>query len=117
MLVSQDENKEIELDIDQLDQRTLLSLYRFVCPPTQAPPKVNRKRVKPSGSGAIPKRKNTDETKESQRIEMLEARLRDFEGAGGESSRRGSGAVGGGDQPSSDSSSAEGSESESDGSD
>lgn len=84
-----------------------------MCPAVRSAPKPARKRqVKQSSAG--PKRKNTDETKESQRIEMLEARLRDFEGAGGESSRRGSGAVGGGDQESSDSSSAEGSESESD---
>lgn len=74
-----------------------------------------KKRTKPATGG--PKRKNTDETKESQRIEMLEARLRDFEGAGGESSRRGSGVMGGGDQASSDSSSAAGSDSESEASD
>lgn len=61
-----------------------------------------------------------DETKESQRIEMLEARLRDFEGAGGEASRRGSGIMGGGGGgggESSSGSSSDGSDSESDGSD
>ncbi|KAK4057077.1 transcription initiation at TATA-containing promoter protein [Microbotryomycetes sp. JL221] len=77
-----DANKEIELDIDQLDQRTLLTLYRFVCPDSAAA------RPKPSKSGSRgrngsqpgpSKRKNLDEVKESERIEMLEARLREFE--------------------------------------
>ncbi|KAI5475507.1 hypothetical protein MNV49_001321 [Pseudohyphozyma bogoriensis] len=78
-----DANKEIELDIDQLDQRTLLNLYKFVCPSaapvrTKAPAKKGA-RAQTGGT----KRKNLDEIKESERIEMLEARLRDFENGGG----------------------------------
>lgn len=106
------------MDIDQLDQSTLLSLYRFVCP---APPGAKRSANRRSGGGTT-KRKNLDENKESERIEMLEARLRDFEGSGqADESRRGSavggGGGGGGDRASSDSSSEEGSESESEQSD
>ncbi|KAM0790690.1 hypothetical protein ACM66B_004548 [Microbotryomycetes sp. NB124-2] len=74
-----DANKEIELDIDQLDQRTLLTLYRFVCPDSAAarpkPAKARRNGSQPGPS----KRKNLDEVKESERIEALEARLREFE--------------------------------------
>lgn len=123
----QDVNKEIELDIDQLDQRTLLALYRFVCPSTNAgrKPKAGRR---PNGSGGAhqagpSKRKNLDEIKESERIEMLEARLREFDqgnqqqvatpGGGGDR-RDSAGAPLQEDQASSDSSSEEESGSESD---
>ncbi|ORY75954.1 hypothetical protein BCR35DRAFT_343168 [Leucosporidium creatinivorum] len=121
-----DVNKEIELDIDQLDQRTLLALYRFVCPSTNAgrKPKAGRR---PNGSGSHQpgptKRKNLDEIKESERIEMLEARLREFDqGAqqqvatpsGGGERRDSAGAPLQEDQASSDSSSEEESGSDSD---
>ncbi|GAA5859118.1 hypothetical protein JCM8547_004009 [Rhodosporidiobolus lusitaniae] len=85
-------DQEVELDIDQLDQHTLLSLYRYVCPDSK--PAV-RPITAPSGGGGArggskpPKqnrnqRKNLDEEKEAERIEMLEARLREFENGGGE---------------------------------
>ena len=53
------------------------------------------------------KRKNLDEIKESERIEMLEQRLRDFESGGQQpdNSRRNSAAAADADQASSDSSS------------
>lgn len=110
----QDASKEIELDIDQLDQKTLLALYRYVCP--SAPRKQSNAKPRRQSNSGGPKRKTLDEMKESERIEALEARLREFEGNGnGADSRRGSAAIasGGGDQASSDSSSEEGSESES----
>ncbi|GAA5881015.1 hypothetical protein JCM3774_003069 [Rhodotorula dairenensis] len=128
-------NQEIELDIDQLDQRTLVALYRYVVPGSQIP-------VRPApggagnGTGAAPKqpkqpkggprnqRKNLDEDKESERIEALEAQLRAFDqpvpeaGAGGGADHGGGGGgegeAGGGDQASSDSSEDESSGSESD---
>ncbi|GAA6055150.1 hypothetical protein JCM3770_007466 [Rhodotorula araucariae] len=83
-------NQEIELDIDQLDQRTLLALYRYVCPDSQPA-------VRPvmgggaggggggrAGSSKPPKqarnqRKNLDEEKEAARIEALEAQLAQFD--------------------------------------
>ncbi|KDE09447.1 hypothetical protein MVLG_00349 [Microbotryum lychnidis-dioicae p1A1 Lamole] len=71
-----DANKEIELDIDQLDQRTLLNLYRFVCPPAPKPKQARRS----NGASAAPsKRKLLDEDKEAERIEALEKRLLDFQ--------------------------------------
>jgi bromodomain-containing factor 1 len=114
-----DANKEIELDIDQLDQRTLLSLYRFVCPPVRrshaAAPKSNRANPNKGGGTGGTKRKNLDEMKESQRIEMLEARLRDFENgaAGGGGAVATPVAAAGGEDQASSASSEEGSESES----
>ncbi|KAM0756206.1 hypothetical protein T439DRAFT_320903 [Meredithblackwellia eburnea MCA 4105] len=118
-----DANKEIELDIDQLDQTTLLNLYRFVCP--QPPKKGKAAAAGKRGAGAAggTKRKNLDEVRESERIEMLEQRLRDFENtaagggaAGAGDARRNSSAPapGDADQASSDSSSDEDSGSESD---
>ncbi|GAA5891220.1 hypothetical protein JCM8208_002548 [Rhodotorula glutinis] len=136
-------NQEIELDIDQLDQRTLLALYRYVCPDSQPavravaapppPPRGNSSKP-PKGGPGRNQRKNLDEEKEAARIEALEAQLAQFDNAGGppggDLSRRGSetglggggdGAVppsaeggAGGDQASSDSSSDEGSDSDSD---
>lgn len=81
---AQDVNKEIELDIDQLDQRTLLALYRFVCPSNvgRKPKNASRRSNGGGSAGQQPgpsKRKNLDEMKESERIEMLEARLREFD--------------------------------------
>ncbi|GAA5880981.1 hypothetical protein JCM1840_006934 [Sporobolomyces johnsonii] len=130
-----DANKEIELDIDQLDQRTLLALYRYVCPDSRpalaAPAAAARAPKAPKGGAKAPRnqRKNLDEEKESERIEALEARLREFDqtsgagtpgaaGAAGDlASRRGSevGLGGGdeGDQASSDSSDEASSDSES----
>ncbi|SCV71560.1 BQ2448_3148 [Microbotryum intermedium] len=71
-----DANKEIELDIDQLDQCTLLNLYRFVCPPAPKPKQARRA----NGASAAPsKRKLLDEDKEAERIEALEKRLLDFQ--------------------------------------
>lgn len=136
-------NQEIELDIDMLDQRTLVALYRYVVPGSQIPV-----RPAPGGAtgngGAAPKqpkqpkggprnqRKNLDEDKESERIEALEAQLRAFDqqqqqesgaaapapdlGAGGADAEGGAGGAGGGggDQASSDSSEDESSGSESD---
>ncbi|KAL8283730.1 hypothetical protein RQP46_005525 [Phenoliferia psychrophenolica] len=106
-----DVNKEIELDIDQLDQRTLLALYRFVCPGSataRKPPKAANRRSATGGT----KRKNLDEIKESERIEALEKRLREFEGGAPPpaqpDSRRNSAAADA-DQASSDSSSEDGS--------
>lgn len=131
-----DANKEIELDIDTLDPSTLLNLYRFVCP--TAAPAGGRKGKAAGGAGrggrngappAPSKRKNLDEIKESERIEMLEARLREFDGrtsasagpaAGGADGAAGSsgagagGAAAAGDQASSDSSSEDESGSDSD---
>ncbi|GAA5922008.1 hypothetical protein JCM3775_003459 [Rhodotorula graminis] len=137
-------NQEIELDIDQLDQRTLLALYRYVCPDSQPavravaaappPPRGNSSKP-PKGGPGRNQRKNLDEEKEAARIEALEAQLAQFDNAGGppggDLSRRGSetglgggggdGAVppnaeggAGGDQASSDSSSDDGSDSDSD---
>ncbi|KAK4052387.1 transcription initiation at TATA-containing promoter protein [Microbotryomycetes sp. JL201] len=123
-----DANKEIELDIDQLDQRTLLTLYRFVCPDSAA---GRPKAAKPRRNGSQPgpsKRKNLDEVKESERIEMLEARLREFEKQSSANQASTPGATGGmdmaagggvpgaavGGQASSDSSSDEDSGSDSD---
>lgn len=111
---TQDENKEIELDIDQLDQSTLLSLYRFVCP--QSPRATKRRSTahrqrnpaNGTGGGGGNRRKNLDENHESERIEMLEARLRDFEGGG-----QAAPVQGGERAAESDSSSEEGSESDS----
>ncbi|BGP42209.1 transcription initiation at TATA-containing promoter protein [Rhodotorula kratochvilovae] len=136
-------NQEIELDIDQLDQRTLLALYRYVCPDSQ--PAVRPVMGGGAGGGgggragsskpqkqARNQRKNLDEEKEAARIEALEAQLAQFDnptpGAppadqsrrGSEAGLEGAGGVGGGeggaggDQASSDSSSDEGSDSESD---
>ncbi|KAK4702687.1 bromodomain-containing factor 1, partial [Phenoliferia sp. Uapishka_3] len=107
-----DVNKEIELDIDQLDQRTLLALYRFVCPGSAT---NNRKQPKAaarrSATGGT-KRKNLDEIKESERIERLEAQLREFEGAPTDSRRNSTAADA--DEASSDSSSEGESDSDSD---
>ncbi|GAA5919386.1 hypothetical protein JCM1841_005983 [Sporobolomyces salmonicolor] len=129
-----DANKEIELDIDQLDQRTLLALYRYVCPDSRPAlaPSAARAPKAPKGGAKAPRnqRKNLDEEKESERIEALEARLREFDqtsgagtpaAAGGDlGSRRGSevglaAGAGGeeGDQASSDSSDEASSDSES----
>jgi bromodomain-containing factor 1 len=137
-------DQEIELDIDQLDQFTLLNLYRYVCPdskpavrPITAPARATADKAPKNGGGAgglnKNQRKNLDEEKEAERIEMLEARLREFESTGvsgetpgaydGEAaSRRGSEgglpsavATGGdGDQASSDSSDGDSSDSDSD---
>ncbi|GAA6003921.1 hypothetical protein JCM10207_006468 [Rhodosporidiobolus poonsookiae] len=123
-------NQEIELDIDQLDQYTLLNLYRFVCPDSKPAvrPVTNPSGGRAGGNKANKQRagnarKNLDEEKEAERIEMLEARLREFENGGaGDASRRGSesGAVPGpggddaGDQASSDSSDEASSDSDSD---
>lgn len=101
-----DANKEIELDIDQLDQRTLLALYRFVCP---QPVEYVKKAPKPAKAPPGNKRKNLDELAESQRIEALEARLKSFENGGGAE-----GGMGGGQGESSDSSGSDDSDSDSD---
>lgn len=98
-------NEEIELDIDQLDQYTLLTLYRFVCPDSK--PAV-RPVTAPAGAAKAPKqgggggpggnrnqRKNLDEEKEAERIEMLEARLKEFEQGEGAGTPA---AYGGGDE-------------------
>jgi bromodomain-containing factor 1 len=130
-----DANKEIELDIDTLDASTLLNLYRFVCP---TPVAAGRKGKGAGGAGrggrngaatAPSKRKNLDEIKESERIEMLEARLREFdgrtnasagptptaaEGAAAPGAAAPGGPAAGGDQASSDSSSEDESGSDSD---
>ncbi|BGP34055.1 transcription initiation at TATA-containing promoter protein [Rhodotorula toruloides] len=113
-------NQEIELDIDQLDQATLLNLYRYVCPgsqpatrPIQAPQRAGSS--KPAKGGNRNARKNLDEDLESQRIEALEAQLRQFDqpaessDAGAVPQEGGGGGGGGaahgeGDQASSDSS-------------
>ena len=100
-MLEQDAKKEIELDIDQLDPATLLRLYRFVCPPpVQLKTKVKRQQTK---------RKSLDEMKEAERIEALEARLRQFDNtaqpAAAEAAAPGAGA-------SSESSSEDGSDSE-----
>ena len=104
-----DANKEIELDIDQLDQRTLLNLYQFVCPPAQPVQQYVKKVPKAAKAGPGNKRKNLDEIAESQRIEALEARLKSFENGGGPDA-----GMGGGQDESSESSSGDDSESDSD---
>lgn len=114
------DNQEIELDIDQLDQRTLLSLYRFVCP-RRGPKNKNKSKTaaagRRTGTGGL-NRKNLDEDKESQRIADLEARLANFDQGGGMDPRRSASAAANpimDDRASSDSSSEdEGSESGSD---
>ncbi|GJN92439.1 hypothetical protein Rhopal_005469-T1 [Rhodotorula paludigena] len=122
-------NQEIELDIDQLDQRTLLDLYRYVCPGSQPAvrPVQTGAGAARGGSSKPPKpnrnaRKNLDEELEAQRIEALEAQLASFDtpaaaaAAGVDLSGAGLEGAGaeGGDQASSDSSSDEGSDSDSD---
>jgi len=124
--LSQAANQEVELDIDQLDQRTLVALYRYVCPGNHVPVKAVEvpKPAKQQTSNKQPRnqRKNLDEEKEAERIELMEQQLRAFEkspaeggalpptpqavGAGEE--------VGGGDQASSDSSDEASSDSDSD---
>ncbi|BGP26427.1 bromodomain-containing factor 1 [Rhodotorula toruloides] len=110
-------NQEIELDIDQLDQATLLNLYRYVCPGSQpatraiqAPQRAGSSKPVNKGSNRNA-RKNLDEDLESQRIEALEAQLRQFDQPADSSDAgavpqegSGGGAQGEGDQASSDSS-------------
>ncbi|TKA55736.1 hypothetical protein B0A53_02872 [Rhodotorula sp. CCFEE 5036] len=131
-------NQEIELDIDQLDQRTLVALYRYVVPGSQIPVRpapggvgngaAAPKQSKQPKGGPRNQRKNLDEDKESERIEALEAQLRAFDQAGQEVGAGGGGggdlgalggegeggAAGAGDQASSDSSEDESSGSDSD---
>lgn len=132
-------NQEIELDIDQLDQRTLVALYRYVVPGSQIPVRpapggvgngaAAPKQSKQPKGGPRNQRKNLDEDKESERIEALEAQLRAFDQAGAEVGAGGGGgggdlgtlagegeggAAGAGDQASSDSSEDESSGSDSD---
>ncbi|BGP18574.1 hypothetical protein JCM10213_003038 [Rhodosporidiobolus nylandii] len=93
-------NEEVELDIDQLDQTTLLNLYRYVCPDSKPATRPVAAGSQVAAGYGAPKqskqnrnqRKNLDEEKEAERIEMLEARLREFDSgaAGGDLSRRGS---------------------------
>ncbi|GAA6038367.1 hypothetical protein JCM8097_007613 [Rhodosporidiobolus ruineniae] len=115
--------QEVELDIDQLDQLTLLNLYRYVCPgqpaalrPAQGGAARAPKAPKAGGAARANQRKNLDEEKEAERIEALEAQLRQFDqGGAGAGLAADPGAVpglgaeegaagGGGDQASSDSS-------------
>ncbi|GAA5897177.1 bromodomain-containing protein [Sporobolomyces salmoneus] len=128
-------NQEVELDIDQLDQRTLVALYRYVCPgaPVAVRPVENPKPSKQQTSNKQPRnqRKNLDEEAEAERIRMMEAQLAAFEKTGSMDASAvptggalpgtpqgqiagEEGAQGGGDQASSDSSDEASSDSDSD---
>lgn len=75
-------NQEVELDIDQLDQRTLVALYRYVCPgaPVAVRPVENAKPAKQQVSNKAPRnqRKNLDEDAEAARILAMEQQLEAF---------------------------------------
>lgn len=65
-----DDNKEIELDIDMLDQRTLLKLYEYVVQP------VGRGRqLKPKKNKVKGRNRGVDEVAEEERINALQAQL------------------------------------------
>lgn len=65
-----DDNKEIELDIDMLDQRTLLKLYEYVVHP------VGRGRqLKPKKNKVKGRNRGVDEVAEEERINALQAQL------------------------------------------
>ncbi|GAA5952122.1 hypothetical protein JCM3765_005202 [Sporobolomyces pararoseus] len=125
-------NQEVELDIDQLDQRTLVALYRYVCPgaPVAVRPVENAKPAKQQTSNKQPRnqRKNLDEDAEAARIAAMEQQLEAFSKGSASTPAAGSalpptpqaqvggeeGAGGGGDQASSDSSDEASSDSDSD---
>lgn len=65
-----DDNKEIELDIDMLDQRTLLRLFEYVVHP------VGRGRqLKPKKNKVKGRNRGVDEVAEEERINALQAQL------------------------------------------
>jgi bromodomain-containing factor 1 len=70
-----DENKEIELDIDMLDQRTLLKLYEFAVHPVGKGRQLKPKKNKPKG-----RNRGVDEVAEEERINLLQAQLDAMEG-------------------------------------
>ena len=71
-----DDNKEIELDIDMLDQRTLLKLYEYVVRP------VNKGRqLKPKKNKVKGRNRGVDEVAEEERINALQAQLDAMEGS------------------------------------
>ncbi|GAA5938860.1 uncharacterized protein JCM15063_004892 [Sporobolomyces koalae] len=125
-------NQEVELDIDTLDQRTLVALYRYVCPGAPVPVRQIEapKPAKQQTSNKAPRnqRKNLDEEKEAERIELMERQLLAFEKSPAEAAVGASavaatpqahvtgeeGGDGGGDQASSDSSDEASSDSDSD---
>ena len=84
---SANEDEEIELDIDDLSPKTLYKLYRYVVRPknkktTNSNPAKNANDGRKRGTGGV-KRKNLDESEESERIRRLQAQLQQFEGGAG----------------------------------
>lgn len=65
-----DDNKEIELDIDMLDQRTLLKLYEYVVKPVGKGRQLKPKKKKVKG-----RNRGVDEVAEEERINALQAQL------------------------------------------
>jgi len=65
-----DDNKEIELDIDMLDQRTLLKLYEYVVHPVGKGRQLKPKKNKVKG-----RNRGVDEVAEEERINALQAQL------------------------------------------
>ena len=73
-----DDNKEIELDIDMLDQRTLLKLYEYVVHPVGKGRQLKPKKNKVKG-----RNRGVDEVAEEERINALQAQLDAMEGGKG----------------------------------
>jgi len=65
-----DDNQEIELDIDMLDQRTLLKLYEYVVKPVGKGRQLKPKKKKVKG-----RNRGVDEVAEEERINALQAQL------------------------------------------
>lgn len=77
-LIGGADNQEIELDIDQLDQRTLLKLYEYVVKPIGKGRQLKPKKNKPKG-----RNRGVDEVAEEERINALQATLDAMEGTAG----------------------------------
>lgn len=72
------DNQEIELDIDMLDQRTLLKLFEYVVRPVGKGRQLKPKKNKPKG-----RNRGVDEVAEEERINALQATLDAMEGSAG----------------------------------